>query len=491
MKAKPFLYLIAATAALSLMAFGCQTANTSAAVTLKPGDDVAGIVAASPEGTTFYFGAGLYRIAMITPRDGQRFIGKGTTDANATILSGARPLKNWQKEGPYWVASGLPDQLHRSGYCGDKSNRCTHREDLFVDGKVQRFAAELGEVDARTWFAEGDKAYLGFDPAGRNIEIGLTPYAFAGPAKDITIQNLVVERFASEAQRGAIEGTDGDGWQLIDVVARWNHGGGVSMGKRMRISGGAYIHNGQIGMVGEGDEAVVENVEIAFNNYANYNWGWEAGGTKFWRSDGLVIRNTCVHDNEGPGIWTDIDNINVLIENNKVFRNEGDGIKHEISYKATIQGNTVALNGKGKDNWLWGSQILVQNSRDVTVRDNYVEVPANFGNGISLIHQDRGDTGAHGKWITANTKVYDNTIVFMGDRGATGLVADFEREIFETKGNNSFNGNTYVIRSANQPFFQESDGNLIPWSRLEDYGREPDAKLIVESRKPVRLQCER
>lgn len=488
MKPKFLAYLIAVAVPV-VMAFGCQRTDSGTSITLSPGNDVASIVANAPPGTTFYFEPGLYRINIITPKDDQKFIGKGTTGANSTILSGAKLLTQWNKVGLFWVTEGLPDTLHRSGECVRGREICTWREDLFVDGKLVQRAPNLRSAAKGKWFGAENKAYISFDPAGRTVELGLTPYAFLGNAKNVTIQNLVVEKFASEAQHGAIEGTRSENWQVLDVVARWNHGAGLSPGKNMRVSGGSYSYNGQIGMVGEGDGAVIENLEIAHNNYAGYNWGWEGGGTKFWRSDGLIIRNTCVHHNEGPGLWTDIDNINVLIEKNKVFNNAGDGIKHEISYKAVIRENFASGNGKGWDSWLWGSQILVQNSPDVTVTNNTVEVPESFGNGISLIHQDRGD-GAHGPWVTKNVTVSDNVIIYLGTRGLSGLVADYQREVFENEGNNTFNRNTYVIRTQDQAFWQDSDGNRLTWKMLANYKHEPEGKLVVEPRKGTPLKCD-
>ena len=57
-------------------------------------------------------------------------------------------------------------------------------------------------------------------------------------------------------------------------------------------------------------------------------------------------------------------------------RTPNDGIKHEISYDAIIRNNIVAGNGGSFDEWLWGSQILVQNSSNVEVYGNFVEVAA-------------------------------------------------------------------------------------------------------------------
>lgn len=43
--------------------------------------------------------------------------------------------------------------------------------------------------------------------------------------------------------------------------------------------------------------------------------------------------------------------------------------------------NVVRNNGRKFDAWLWGSQILIQNSQNVDVYNNVVTVAADAGNG--------------------------------------------------------------------------------------------------------------
>ena len=99
--------------------------------------------------------------------------------------------------------------------------------------------------------------------------------------------------------------------------------------------------------------------------------------------------------------------------------NQQNGIAHEISYTATIRNNYLRGNGYvpfsppnllfgppcpiahlssptryAFNPWLWGSQILVQNSQNVSVYNNIVVVDK-LGNGISIIYQNRG-TGKYG-----------------------------------------------------------------------------------------------
>ena len=54
-----------------------------------------------------------------------------------------------------------------------------------------------------------------------------------------------------------------------------------------------------------------------------------------------------MHDNNGPGLWGDIDSINTTYEDNVIVHNTISGISYEISYNAIIRNNTLIGNGAG------------------------------------------------------------------------------------------------------------------------------------------------
>lgn len=452
-------------------------------MTVRPGDDLAALAAGAPEGTRFLLGPGIHRRHDVTPRDRQQFIGR-----DGAVLNGAMLLLAWTREPPFWVAGDLPDPLPFHGECAAGRELCSRREDLFVGGRLYRRAASLGDLAPGLWYREGSRLWLAEDPAGKPVELGVTPRAFGGMARSVVLENLVVEKYASAAQTGAIAGDDGRDWRLAGVTARWNHGAGLSFGPGARIEGGSFSHNGQIGIVGSGEGASIEGTEIAFNNHAGYDSRWEAGGTKFWETRGLTVRNACVHHNDGPGLWTDNDNVDVLLENNLVFSNAEEGIRHEISFDAVIRGNVVARNATGGfDDWLWGSQILLQNGSNTEVRGNLVEVAAGFGNGIGVIHQNRG-AGALGPWATSGNIVRGNTVVHLGGQGRSGIVTDTGESRFWEEAGNVLDGNTYIV----------ADGSARHWTsrhRDEDWtgarrlGLERHGRLVVEQRLPLVLSC--
>ena len=464
----------------------CET-NRDGIVTLEPGQDLQGIVASSPAGTRFHLSPGIYRLQTIYPRHRQEFIGQ-----DGVILSGAMELETWQKEDGFWVAEGLPPPLGSHGNCKEGRELCAFPEDLFIDDQVYERVGSLGELGPRTWFYEDGRAYLADDPRGRLVELGVTPLAFGGTASDVVLRNLTVEKYASKAQRGAIDLRDARGWVLANVTARWNHGVALYVGSATHVQGGSFSHNGQLGMGGGGEGATIDGAEIAFNNYAGFRQGWEAGGTKFSRAKALVVRNTCVHHNEGPGLWTDIDNIDVLYEGNTVFSNANDGIKHEISYDAIIRNNVAADNGWEHYEWLWGSQILVQNSRNVEVYENTVEVPSEFGNGISVVHQDRGDAsdGKYGAWDAVNNNVHHNTIVYLNSRGQSGVARDADEDWFWQTSDNKFDWNTYVVADEEIEHW-EFDDRSKSWDGVGELGYERNGKVIIERRRPMQLSCDR
>ena len=456
---------------------------SDAQVVVLPGDSVADIVKDSDEGTVFIFEPGLYRGQSIVPKDNQKFIAKGKA-----ILSGAIVLNEWKRQGKYWVAEGLPRPLRPHGECIEGYETCIHREDLFVDDRPLRRVSALESVGRGSWYYEGGRAFVTDDPRGAKVELSVLPFAFNGKAKGITIENLIVEKYASQAQSGAIHGRYGKKWIVKNVTARWNHGLGLFIGDDMQVLGGAYNNNGQMGMAGKGDNALIDGVQIAYNNYAKFEYDWEAGGFKFDNSRGIVVRNSCVHHNDGVGMWNDIDNVDTLFENNKSFENARVGISQEISYAAVIRNNIVARNGSQRDGWLWGSQILVLNSQNVEVYGNVVEIAPNFGNGITIIHQDRG-SGRYGQYDTKNNHIHSNKVIHLGKYGRNGWITDFDYEWFEKEANNRFDRNAYVVPSADIKAWAIHD-RWRTWEYAREHGMEANGTLVVERAEPMALSCD-
>ena len=83
-----------------------------------------------------------------------------------------------------------------------------------------------------------------------------------------------------------------------------------------------------MGLGGSGDNILVQGNEIAKNGYwSGIDVLWEGGGFKYADTDNLVVRGNYSHDNHGPGMWTDINNIHTLYEDNLVVHNTHIGIK--------------------------------------------------------------------------------------------------------------------------------------------------------------------
>lgn len=419
-----------------------QPAATGTAV--APGQDIQERINSMPDGTVFRLTAGVHRLTSpLTPKSGSSIIG----DPGA-ILSGARLLTGFQRSGSSWVVGGQTQQGEVHGDCESEYPRCGHVEDLFIDNTLLRHVGSLSEVGPGKWFFDydNDRIYIGDDPNGKQVETSVTRYAFGGSAENVTIANLVVEKFAVPAQSGAIAGDNGRNWTVRDSEVRFNHGVGVRIGHGMKVLRNNIHRNGQMGIGGIGDDVLVEGNEIAFNNTAHFEAGWEAGGTKFVKTRNLIVRANNSHHNNGPGLWTDIDNIHTTYEDNRIEDNAGPGIFHEISYNAVIRRNTARRNGLNFHPWLLGAGIHIAASSNVEVYGNTV---SDNGNGITAVQQPRG-TGAHGPWVVENLWVHDNVVTMTS--GMSGVGQDFGDNSYFTSRNNRFTNNTYHLGSNAAPF---------------------------------------
>jgi parallel beta-helix repeat protein len=371
------------------------------------------------------------------------------TGEPGTIVSGARQLTNFTRSGGYWVIGGQTQQgrATEASRCLSGYSSCQWPEDLFLDDRLLFRVTSLGEVGPGKWYFDyaADKIYLGDDPAGRKVETGVSAYAFGGSASSVTLRNLMIEKYAAPAQAAAVQGDNTTGWLIEDVRVRQAHGTGIRMGARWAVRRTRVDHNGQLGIAGGGTGSLVEDSEWDHNKTIGFQVGFAGGASKFFKTDGLVLRRNFIHHNDGNGIWLDIDNIRYLVEDNRVEDNYGQGIFVEISYGGKILGNQVRRNGHQRGGtWLYGAGILIAHSPDVEVAGNVVE--DNY-NGIAGIQQNRG-TGQYGPRILQNLWVHDN-IVRMS-RGRSGVGDGTGTGAYSR--NNRFDRNTYTLAGTAKYF---------------------------------------
>jgi len=458
--------LIALLLLVNLAATGQQV------ITLLPGADIQGFVDGNPENTTFVLSAGTYRLQSIQPKNGDSFIGQ-----NQPILSGAQVLTTFSRLGFFWFVDGQTQAGQRNGSCDPQHPLCMYPEDLYFDSVPLLHVGSLDAVGPGCWFFDypNQRIYFADDPTGHLVETSVTRSAFSGSATNVTISGLIVEKYAVPAQFGAIgDQYPGSNWTVTSNEVRWNHSGGISLASGSTANQNYVHHNGQKGFGGSGNNILVQSNEVSFNNWAGFDCGWECGGMKFALTNNLTILGNFVHDNQGPGMWIDTDNINTLYDSNVVSNNIGGGITHEISYAAIIRYNTVCDNFvSGPTNWLWGSQIQIQNSQNVQVYGNVVETPPNTfvtgSNGIGIIQQDRG-SGAYGPYLAVNNSIHDNSIVYRGGVTSTGAVADYNQQQMLQTGNNQFDYNAYHLSDPN--WYHWNWGAGVTFAGLQQTGQE-------------------
>jgi Right handed beta helix region len=424
-------------------------------IRLEPGDDPQAQLQSQPEGKTFCFSAGVYRLTRpLVPKDRQRLVGEP-----GAALSGAQVVTEWTQTDGTWRATGyLPSHPLVHGQCTDGYRGCGYAEAVFYDNR------QLWRVDTRDELAPGrffedyDKnaIWIADNPSEKDVEVARTDMAITGESKNVLIEGLIIEKFANAAQQGAVQ-AQGPGWRIENNDVRFNHGHGVfSDSTHGEIAGNHLHHNGQLGLGGDADYGVVSNNEIDNNNTAGFDILWEAGGMKWFRSTGLKVSDNDVHHNNGNGLWTDINNIDTTYERNFVHNNTSHGIFHEISYKAIIRNNRVVDNGGAEPMSDWGDAgIRVAASRDVEV---YGNVLVGNTNGIMLIQQRRDDSPSqYGPHELDNINIHDNDIT-MTDH-VTGMVSDDGNDNLGSR-NIRFSNNTYRLANVDGRYFAWAGDNV-------------------------------
>lgn len=445
------------------------------AIRINPGQSIQSVVNANPSGTTFVIGSGVHRMQTVVPKNNNTFIGEA-----GTILNGSRVLTSWNDacSGQYYA----PNQTQQEGLIGGcnwrvsgpGANRCQYAEQVFVNGNSLMQVLNRSQVTASTFYFDygADRIYIGQNPSGKQIEASVSQRAFGGSATNVTISGLLVEKYSTPAQMGAIQTYNG--WTVTNNEVRLNHGYGIRGTNNTSILNNYVHHNGEMGIGGSGSDLLLQGNEIAYNHTEDFNLDWEAGGVKFTTGRNQVFRDNYIHHNDGRGIWTDLNVIDALVEDNVIENNDYEGIKHEIGYDIVIRNNTVRFNGIPHDDWIWGAQIMIQNSRNAQVYGNKVWVSASGGDGIAIADQTGRGSGQYGAHVSSGNIIRNNELHMLGTVGDTGqnCGAVGQGNVFN---NNTYYGSSQYFSSVRR--FMTWDWNN--WNEWRQEGYEANGSIVI------------
>jgi parallel beta-helix repeat protein len=286
-----------------------------------------------------------------------------------------------------------------------------------------------------------------------------------GAAGNVTIEGFTFINSDQPQYHGGLSNDGHDNWTVRNNVFQdaGNAAIDIKQGSGHLIENNEVARSGNVGIRLESvGSAMIRGNRSYGNNTKELDPGWEAGGMKITGNYGgvhnLVIENNEVYENNGPGIWIDIDGDNVEIRDNRVHDNQRAGILYELSFNARIHGNVVYNNGLGFDEWGFGAGIVVQNSSGVEVFDNVVAWNAD---GIAIISQQRSEA----RWNSVSGNyVHHNTIISDHD-GSWNMYGLAWLEDWEGQLTTSASGN----RGANNRFwFTRSEGDELRFRWADD-----------------------
>ncbi len=310
-------------------------------------------------------GPGVYRTGNISPGANDTLVAE-----DGAVITGAKTVTDWSASGATWVASGQSfTPVQQSGSTCERPgySRACDYVDVYRSNRPMRAYASLSALgsapDAGYFFDyAADKIYINRTPVGQVLELtDIKSDGIRSSASGITLRNVWVEKFAGNC-------TDlGSGAQLDNVTIFGCHSHGARM-KTGSITRDSYIAwQGTMGSFGSGIGLLLENNEFAYNNQAGFgtvNGGpWHAGNTKFASTTNLKVTGNYMHHSRfSDGFWTDINNVNSEVWNNRFSFNDRFGYFHEISCSINVHHNT--FEGNGSDG------IRVSDSNDGTFAFN-------------------------------------------------------------------------------------------------------------------------
>ena len=349
----------------------------------RPLRTIAEALAVVAESGTVRIAAGTYREGGLTLKRGGKpgeplvIEGEG---ADRTFIKGSREVKGWERsKGNIWKVDGWKTNSQQLFCDGEHLQQIGSRTPwntkvLWADRVCLPPVGQAArDIRPGSFYHDGRTNTLycmladRSDPNGHLMEASVHDFVLdAGGASCVTVRGLAVmhNNGTARGRHSTLFRLGSSGWTVEDCLIEYGDFAGLGVGGTNHVIRRSTIRkNGDVGInMGNSDRArgwkwypnatrmniLIEDCVIEGNNYRNFYAAWHAGGMKCIPAcRAVTVRGCTVRDNDGPGIWFDHAQGDIVIEDNLVVGNK-TGIFYEISspaegdeYGALIRNNRV------------------------------------------------------------------------------------------------------------------------------------------------------
>lgn len=301
-----------------------------------------------------------------------------------TSLGDGRYSHPWEYDWGLWTESeewkareaNVPDGTKRWMLnAGDLFKR---REAVFVDGALMRQVLDRDDLQPGTFLVDeaGDRIVLqvpdGVNPDVSTVEVAekMGLFQLTG-AENVTLRGLTFRHCTARPQWPMVELRDNVNVLVEDCAFLQSGARGmtVAASKTVTLRRVRANENGASGMELTGiTNLLLEDCQTNGNNWRG-NWAdvhaWAIGGIKALYNVHVRVSRLTSTGNHCVGLWFDLDNINVTVEDCDLH----DNLRHGLFFEAG-RGPMQVVNSRMTGNGTQG--LLIVNADRITARDNVI-----------------------------------------------------------------------------------------------------------------------
>jgi len=331
-------------------------------------------------GTKVLIHPGTYREANLQlTKSGTRFepVIIEANEPGTVIISGSEIWSGWQNIGGGKYTHSWPYDWGDNGWLWTSPEGVPgisrRQEMVFVDGELYTQILDLADAEAKTYCVNenNDMLYLtmssGENPADHTVEVATGDLLFSCGRDYYVLRGLAFQQ-ANVAAR-----TGGSHILIEDCSFNYCNSQGIYLGWEGRsedivMRRCANNHNGLRGIYPDRPvfDVLMEDCATKYDNWRAY-WGGDTSGMsmKAMYAKHMVVRRHEAVSNLAKGLWFDVDNRNIIVEDCLIAHNGGDGIWSEINPDGVIiRDCVIAHNG-------W-TGLVIANSEHLIIENNKI-----------------------------------------------------------------------------------------------------------------------